>query len=417
MTHVTDILCVPGVTGFFSDDQRAIKAGAANDGFLYEGAPLTAGFRSIRQAGESISILLRLSDGQIGCGDCCYIQYPGAGGRDPLFVAETYAPILEQILHEHLAGRVVDRFRPTAEEIDGLRIEGHPLHAALRYGVTQAWLDAVARAGHLLPCRVLADEYGVEPTLDPVRIFAQTGDDRYNNVDKMILKQVDVLPHGLINNIPDKLGADGSRLLDYVTWLRRRILATRSSPDYQPELHVDVYGTLGLIFNADIPQMASYLGRLAHAAEPLTLRIEGPVDMGDRRLHYETLGALREELQRSGIPVEIVADEWCNSLDDIRTLAEMQAVDMVQIKTPVLGGLNNSMAAVLLCREYGLKAYLGGTCNETERSAQLCVHVALATQPYQMLAKPGMGVDEGFMIVKNEMVRAQALLAHCGGRM
>ncbi len=74
MTHVTDILCVPGVTGFFSDDQRAIKAGAANDGFLYEGTPLTAGFRSIRQAGESISILLRLSDGQIGCGDCCYIQ-------------------------------------------------------------------------------------------------------------------------------------------------------------------------------------------------------------------------------------------------------------------------------------------------------------------------------------------------------
>ncbi len=139
--------------------------------------------------------------------------------------------------------------------------------------------------------------------------------------------------------------------------------------------------------------------------------------MGDRRLHYETLGALREELQRSGIPVEIVADEWCNSLDDIRTLAEMQAVDMVQIKTPVLGGLNNSMAAVLLCREYGLKAISAAPATRPERSAQLCVHVALATQPYQMLAKPGMGVDEGFMIVKNEMVRAQALLAHCGGRM
>jgi methylaspartate ammonia-lyase len=67
---------------------------------------------------------------------------------------------------------------------------------------------------------------------------------------------------------------------------------------------------------------------------------------------------------------------------------------------------------VLLCKERGVEAYLGGTCNETERSAQLCVHVALATRPYQMLAKPGMGVDEGFMIVTNEMRRALAVLRH-----
>nr|WP_315988364.1 hypothetical protein [Desulforamulus aquiferis] len=37
---------------------------------------------------------------------------------------------------------------------------------------------------------------------------------------------------------------------------------------------------------------------------------------------------------------------------------------------------------------------MGGTCNETDRSAQVCVHIGIATQPDQMLAKPGMGVDE-----------------------
>ena len=57
-----------------------------------------------------------------------------------------------------------------------------------------------------------------------------------------------------------------------------------------------------------------------------------------------------------------------------------------------------------------MEAYQGGTCNETERSAQLCVHVALATGPHRMLAKPGMGFDEGFMVVRNEMQRALALL-------
>jgi len=37
------------------------------------------------------------------------------------------------------------------------------------------------------------------------------------------------------------------------------------------------------------------------------------------------------------------------------------------------------------------------------------VHVAMATRADQILAKPGMGVDEGHMIVYNEMRRILAL--------
>ena len=55
-------------------------------------------------------------------------------------------------------------------------------------------------------------------------IYAQSGDDRYDNVDKMILKHVDVLPHGLINTVDGKLGRRGELLLDYVGWVRDRIL-------------------------------------------------------------------------------------------------------------------------------------------------------------------------------------------------
>ena len=80
-----------------------------------------------------------------------------------------------------------------------------------------------------------------------------------------------------------------------------------------------------------------------------------------------------------------------------------------QIKTPDLGGINNSIEAVLYCRENGMGAYLGGTCNENNRSAEVCAHVAMATHPKQYLAKPGMGVDEGYMIVFNEMSRILAL--------
>jgi methylaspartate ammonia-lyase len=123
------------------------------------------------------------------------------------------------------------------------------------------------------------------------------------------------------------------------------------------------------------------------------------------------LGRLRAWLRERGVPVGLVVDEWCNTMEDVRYFAENQAADMIQIKTPVLGGIQNSIEGILYCKQHNLGAYLGGTCNETDRSAQMCVHAALATQPGQMLAKPGMGMDEGFMIVYNEMRRALALLA------
>jgi methylaspartate ammonia-lyase len=58
-----------------------------------------------------------------------------------------------------------------------------------------------------------------------------------------------------------------------------------------------------------------------------------------------------------------------------------------------------------------MEAYQGGTCNETDVSARTCVHVAVAARAERMLAKPGMGFDEGFSIVNNEMERILAVLA------
>ena len=115
----------------------------------------------------------------------------------------------------------------------------------------------------------------------------------------------------------------------------------------------------------------------------------------------------------SGIGVELVADEWCNTLEDIKLFADHKAGHMIQIKNPDLGGVNNTIEVVLYCKEKGIGAYQDGTCSETDRSAQVCVHCAMATQPVQILAKPGMGVDEGFMIVYNEMNR---ILAICNAK-
>lgn len=407
---ITKVICSKGRTGFFFDDQRAIKKGAVADGAAYVGQPVTDGFTSIRQAGEAISVMLILEDGQIAYGDCAAVQYSGAGGRDPLFLAEDFIPVIESEIAPMLVGQEADSFRRLAEMIDHPEKAGKKFHTAIRYGVTQAILDAVAKAKHKMMCEVIAEEYGTTVSEKGIPIFTQSGDNRYENSDKMIIKQADVLPHALINNVKTKLGEHGELLEEYVAWLRDRILKLRTRDDYLPIFHIDVYGTIGAAFgNDNFEAMADYLAKLEKIAKPFHLRIEGPMDMEDRELQMKALAELTRVVDERGIGVELVADEWCNTLDDIKYFADHKAGHMVQIKTPDLGGINNIVEAVLYCKEKGIGAYQGGTCNETDRSAQVCVNIAMAVQPDQILAKPGMGVDEGYMIVYNEMQRILAV--------
>jgi len=252
---------------------------------------------------------------------------------------------------------------------------------------------------------VVADEYSLTISDRIIPIFSQSGDNRYDNADKMILRHSDVLPHALINNVQGKLGERGEKLAGYVEWLCKRIKSVRMSDEYSPVLHIDVYGTFGAAFDNNLERIADYMGELACFASPFKLRIEGPVDMGEREAQISTLARLREIVDTKGISVEIVADEWCNLYEDVVDFADRRAGHMAQIKTPDLGGINNTIEAVLYCKRHGMGSYIGGTCNETDRSAQICAHIAMATQPDQMLAKPGMGVDEGYMIIYNEMQR------------
>lgn len=408
---IIDILTSVGKTGFFFDDQKAIKTNAVADGQTYVGAPITPGFSSVRVAGESISVMFVLEDGQVAFGDCAAVQYSGAGGRDPLFIAQDYIEVIDEIVKPLFMNQELDSFVRLARLID-TTINPHtqkPLHTALRYGISQAILDAVAKSSHTFMADIIAQEYGTEVFDDAINIFMQSGDDRYNNVDKMIIKQADVLPHALINHVPTKLGYQGELLLEYIGWLSARIQSKRVDESYSPTLHIDLYGTLGIIFEHDYEKIVEYMSECSKKAQPFPLNIEGPVDMGEREAQIIALQSLTKMVNERKIPVKIVADEWCNTIEDIKLFVDAKAGHMVQIKTPDLGSIHNTIEAVLYCKNKEVLAYQGGTCNETERSAQVCVHIAMATQPFQILAKPGMGVDEGFMIVTNEMNRIRAL--------
>jgi methylaspartate ammonia-lyase len=409
---IVDLVAAAGVGAFFFDDQAAIKQGAPHDGFAILGEPLTPGFESIRQPAAAVSAMLRLSDGHVAHGDCVAVQYSGVGGRDPLLHGPELAALLEEEVAAALRGVPVSSFRELSEHVDALASELPGFGSAAAYGLSQAMLAAAAHASGRSMARTIQAEWGLEHELRRVPVYAQCGEDRRVNVDKMILREVDSLPHGLINS-PELVGGDGQQLVDYVAWVSRRVRELRRDAAYEPVLHFDVYGVIGLVMGGRLEGIADVLLRMEEAARPFPLRVEHPLDAGSRERQIEQLALLRARLREAGSRVELVADEWANTLEDIREFNRAGAADMIQIKTPDLGGLHHSVEAVLDCRRHGVLAHIGGSCCETDRSARACVHVALATDADQILAKPGMGVDEGLSIVGNEMARTLRLESAC----
>jgi methylaspartate ammonia-lyase len=368
---IRDVLIEPLLGGFFHDDQAALRVGARD---------------AARVPAAAVGIGLVLDDGAVVWGDAISVQYAGVGGRDPIVRAEM------------LDGWDIRGLEP-ASWIEATEAACAGVgHSGLRYGISQALLAAVAHERGATMAEVVAAEFGLELILEPVPLFAQSGEARYESVERMVRKRVDALPHGLFST-PEAFAG----MLDFARWVRDRVAA---EPGYEPTLHFDLYGQAGLHHD----DVAGFLLDLERACAPYPVRVESPVDFGSRAAQIEGGVALRKEIAARGGTIKIVADEWCNTLDDVEAFAAAGACDMVQIKTPDVGSLVDSARAVLACRAHGIGAYLGGSCTETEVSARACVHVAVATRPDVQLAKPGMGVDEGIMLASNEQRRLLALL-------
>jgi methylaspartate ammonia-lyase len=448
---IAKVLAVPAVGAGYYEDLAALQAGYVALPQRFTAPAVTPGFRAVREVAEGVSVGLVLDTGQTAWGDCIAVSYSGKAGRDPVFRTEEGLAAIQNIVTPQLEGRELAGFRELAAQVDALdetveitrrqsrsepthgegvsrralltvparmlqaaRGEEGPteqvtvtrsLHTAVRYGVSQALLGAVAAARDLTMAEVIAREWDLPVPNAAIPIHAQSGSERYYNAEKMIARRVASLPHALVDDIPGQIGKEGADLTRYLRWLSQRI-GTLGGEDYQPVIHLDLHGALGRLYDNAPGRMLGQLLAWELAARPYRLRIESPVLLESRQAQIRAMKTLREYVGFRKMDVELVADEWANSLDDIRAFVDTGAADMIQIKMPDLGSIHNSIEAVLACKAGGVGALLGGSYAETDLSARVSAHVALATQPDLLMAKPGVGVDEAVSLVQNEMARS-----------
>jgi methylaspartate ammonia-lyase len=111
-------------------------------------------------------------NGAVAVGDCAAVQYSGAGGRDPLFLAETSFRS-STITSNRCWRAAMLTFLTNARFFDELRIDGHLLHTAVRYGLSQALLDATALATGRLKTEVVCDEWQLPCVRKPFRYLVR----------------------------------------------------------------------------------------------------------------------------------------------------------------------------------------------------------------------------------------------------
>ncbi len=460
LTSIKQVLAVPAVGAGYYDDLAALQAEHVPLPLRFTVAPVTPGFRAVREVAEVVSVGLVLDEpasgqsGRVAWGDCVAVAYSAKSGRDPVFRAETGLDTIRRVVAPALQGRELTSFRALSAQIDSLTepveisrptpsqpqaeprqgfsrralitapakllraaqeerpatdtiVVQRPLHAAVRYGLSQALLQAVALDRGTTMAEVIASEWDLTLADAPIPLHAQSGSERYYNAEKMIARRIASLPHALVDDIPNQLGMDGTQLTRYIRWLSGRI-GELGGEDYHPVIHLDVHGALAQICEDKLGRMLGLLYAWETAAQPYQLRIESPMVLDNRAAQIETMATLRNYVTLRKMRVQLVADEWANTLEDICAFVEAGAADMIQIKMPDLGGIYNSVQAVLACKRGGVGAFLGGSYIETDLSARVSAHVALAARPDIIMAKPGMGVDEAISLVHNEMVRTLA---------
>lgn len=400
---IADVKIVPIQGAYYYEDITALQMRSIPEDERWDAPGVTPGFSKVREIAEGVSIGLVLNDASVHWGDCIAVSYSGKAGRKGVFRSKQGIQDIKSMVVPAVKGLQISSFR----ELEPILNNEH-WHNAIRYGLSQALLRAVAWTHRENPFRTLCREWQLSIDTKLVPIQGSSGNDRYSNADKMIVNRLAALPHTQVDDIEHQLGPSGEVLLEYGRWIKNRILKL-ADDSYNPTIHLDVHGSIGKIFKLDPDKVCSYLSTLAEVCAPYTLRMESVVIMESRDQQIEYFKALRKALKQRAIPVLLCADEWANTKEDILAFASSGAADMIHIKMPDLGSVHESLEAVLGCKKLGIDTLLGGSCIETELSTQIAVHVAMASHPSAILAKPGMGINEAIMLVRNEMNRIGAI--------
>lgn len=285
------------------------------------------------------------------------------------------------------------------ELVEQITVE-RPIHPALRHGLSQAILAAVAMVRDLTVVEVIAEEFDlpIPSTAVALQMPIQRGQ------SLLIHDQVSTLAYAVSGTDPeDSLGPDGQRIQRFVRQLRERLVEVGQHCPIT--IHLDAGGSLGRLYGNNAGKILGALYGLERAASPCPIRVQDPMIMDDLDEQIKALGQLREYLRMRQMSLQLVAKAKINTLDDVRAFAQANTSHMLHLVMPQLGTIQELVLAIQACQNNGIGVLLEGT------SSAITAQVALATQPDVLTYPPDRPGDAPIATFHDEMARTLAWLA------
>jgi methylaspartate ammonia-lyase len=275
-----------------------------------------------------------------------------------------------------------------------------PIHPALRHGLSQALLSAVAMVRDLTLVEVIAEEFDlpIPSTAVALQMPIQRGQ------SLLIHDQVSTLAYAVSRTDPENsLGPDGQRIQRFVRQLRDRLIEV--GQHCPVTIHLDAGGSLGRLYGNNAGKILGALYGLEQAASPCPIRVQDPMIMDDLDEQIKALGQLRDYLRIRQMSLQLVTGVKINTVDDVRAFGQAKTAHMLHLVMPQLGTIQELVLAIQACQNNGVGVLLEGT------SSTFTAQVALATQPDALTYPPDRPGDAPIATFHDEMVRSLAWLA------
>lgn len=277
-----------------------------------------------------------------------------------------------------------------------------PLHPAVRYGLSQALLAAVARARSVTPAEVIAEEYDLSRPEAPVPLLSTVGTAGATAI------ACDHRVAGLTIRWPgedpeEELGRNNGRLQGYLRRLSE-YLARTVVAGYRPAIHLDVGGGLGVLYEYDAGKLLGAIYGLCRVAEPYPLVVADPVAMESRAEQIEKMAKLKRYIGMREFSVRLAAGAWVDSPAAARAFLEVEAADLLHLDMVRLGGVHPTVEIALAARERGAGVLL------QSHGDPAAAHIALALRPAFLSTGPDYEDGRGIAAFHNEMARTLAWL-------
>ncbi len=303
-----------------------------------------------------------------------------------------------------LRGRLRPEETPPASNPTRSVTSEQALHPALRFGLGQALLAAVAQDRGISVAEVIAQEYALPRPTAVIPLLAQLDTNRPLDSLPRPSPYIAALGYTVPQGDPkDILGKNAVILQRFLRILKENVVAMPGW-DIPPHIHIDLRGGLGKLYGNNTGQMLGALVGLEISVKPLRLSIENPVS-GDSLAEVVTkTRELQEFLHFRKMDVEIAVGP-VNTISDAQTLIDGKALDMLRIDPLQVGDLNTVIEIVLLARAEGKQVMLAMDTGGSSHASQILAQVALAIQP-DIVVAPAIGrnnISDVFLEIQKDV--------------